>query len=117
MSVATHFRELKVYCAAREAALQIFEVSKGFPREERFSLTDQIRRSSRAVGAMIAEAWADSTLDATYLSDDDHHAMSAEWERIAAMLSRMIDRASDFSKNAPDTDYRTREESEVWGDL
>jgi four helix bundle protein len=52
-----HFRELEVYQLAIEAALRIFEISKCFPIEERYSLTDQIRRSSRSVCANIAEAW------------------------------------------------------------
>ena len=55
MEVARSFRDLRVYKAAREAATLLFEKSKSFPREERYSLTDQIRRSSRAVNAMIAE--------------------------------------------------------------
>ena len=58
MDDARSFRELKVYQAAREAAGRIFAMTKSFPREERYALTDQIRRSSRAVKAMIAEAWA-----------------------------------------------------------
>ena len=49
MAGAKSFRELKVYVAAREAAKQVFAVSEHFPREERYALTDQIRRSSRAV--------------------------------------------------------------------
>lgn len=43
---------------ARELAKEIYELTKAFPKEERYSLTDQIRRSSRSVGAQIAEAWA-----------------------------------------------------------
>jgi len=58
MAEIRSFRDLNVYKSAREAARAIFETSKGFPRDERYSLTDQIRRSSRAVNAMIAEAWA-----------------------------------------------------------
>jgi four helix bundle protein len=50
-------RELEVYQLAFEAAMEIFEVTKAFPREERYSLTDQIRRSSRSVCANITEAW------------------------------------------------------------
>ena len=50
-------RELEVYKLAFEAAMRIFEVTKGFPAEERYSLTDQIRRSSRSVCANLAEAW------------------------------------------------------------
>jgi four helix bundle protein len=52
-----HFRELEVYQLAMDNAMRIFEVSKLFPKEERYSLTDQIRRSSRSVCANIAEAW------------------------------------------------------------
>jgi four helix bundle protein len=47
-----------VYQAAREAALRVFNITKTFPREERYALTDQVRRSSRAVKAMLTEAWA-----------------------------------------------------------
>ncbi len=52
----TH-EDLDVYQIAFEAAMQIFELSKKFPVEERYSLTDQIRRSSRSVCANLAEAW------------------------------------------------------------
>ena len=57
MSVVKHFRELRVYREAFESAMQIFESSKQWPKEERYSLTDQIRRSSRSVCEQIAEAW------------------------------------------------------------
>ena len=57
MSVVKHFRELRVYREAFESAMQIFEYSKQWPKEERYSLTDQIRRSSRSVCEQIAEAW------------------------------------------------------------
>jgi four helix bundle protein len=49
--------ELEVYQVSVEAAMRIFGVSKAFPREETYSLTDQIRRSSRSVSSAIAEAW------------------------------------------------------------
>ena len=52
------FRELRVYQAAMDAAMQIFELTKSFPKDERFSLTDQVRRCSRSVFANIAEAWS-----------------------------------------------------------
>lgn len=51
------FRELEVYKKAFELQQRVFEVSKAFPPEEKYSLTDQIRRSSRSVGANVAEAW------------------------------------------------------------
>ena len=52
-----HFRELRVYREAFDAAMRIFECSKAWPKEERYSLTDQIRRSSRSVCEQIAEGW------------------------------------------------------------
>ena len=51
------FRDLKVYQVSFSLQQEIFEKSKGFPKEELFSLTDQIRRSSRSIGANQAEAW------------------------------------------------------------
>jgi hypothetical protein len=51
------FKDLTVYKKAFELAMQIFEVSKSFPKEEKYSLTDQIRRSSRSVCSSIAEAY------------------------------------------------------------
>ena len=112
----------------------VFEVSKGFPREERFSLTDQIRRSSRAVGAMNAEAWArrrykaafinkideamgeametqswlDTAIDAGYLDNTHFNELDSRFQAIGGKLSRMIDRADDFCKFAPSTDYRAQ---------
>ena len=57
MEHAKSYRDLEVYKLARQLSKEIYEVSKGFPKEEMYSLTDQIRRSSRSVGAQIAEAW------------------------------------------------------------
>src|SRR6266446_7337333 len=132
MGVARTFRDLRVYQLARAAADEIFEASKSFPHEERYSLTDQIRRSSRATKAMISEAWArrrykavfvskidealgevtetqswlDDALDCGYLDSTQFKKMDADWRSIGAMLARMIDRASDFCKYSSDTDYR-----------
>jgi four helix bundle protein len=50
-------RDLEVYRKAFDAGMKIFEVSKGFPKEEMYSLTDQIRRSSRPVCSNLAEGW------------------------------------------------------------
>jgi len=63
----TH-RDLLVYQKARSAAQLIFTTTARFPREEIFSLTDQIRRSSRSVGAQIAEAWAKRRYEAHFIS-------------------------------------------------
>jgi four helix bundle protein len=57
MSNIRHFEDLEVYQLAFDTAMKIFEASKNFPGNERFSLTDQIRRSSRSVCTNIAEAW------------------------------------------------------------
>ncbi|MGD0753610.1 MAG: four helix bundle protein [Bacteroidales bacterium] len=54
MGYVKSFRELEVYKLAREVSKEIFILSKEFPKEEKYSLTDQIRRSSRSVGAQIA---------------------------------------------------------------
>src|SRR5262245_58917671 len=54
---ADSFRDLVVYAKARQLAQDVFRLSKYFPKEEAYSLTDQIRRSSRSIGAQIAEAW------------------------------------------------------------
>ncbi len=52
-----HFRDLEVYQRAFKLAMRIFDITKEFPKEEKFSLVDQIRRSSRSVCSNIAEAW------------------------------------------------------------
>jgi len=61
-------QDLLVYKKAIEAAMEIFEVSKSFPKEETYSLTDQIRRSSRSVPANIAEAWRKRRYKAAFIS-------------------------------------------------
>ena len=132
MAIAKSFRDLNVYRQARETAQKIFELSRQFPTEERYSLTDHIRRSSRAVNAMIAEAWGrrrykavfvnkldealgeatetqswlDDARDSKYLSDDKFNEVDSNCIVICRMLSRMIDRAEDFCKHSPATDYR-----------
>jgi four helix bundle protein len=63
----TH-RELDVYQKAFQTATRIFEVSKEFPREETYSLTDQIRRSSRSVCANLAEAWRKRRYEKSFVS-------------------------------------------------
>ena len=132
MAIARTFRDLRVYQLAEETAQTIFLLSRQFPMEERYSLTDQVRRSSRAVKAMIAEAWdrrrykaifinkidealgeatetqswSDDARNSGYLSVDQFDALDSKYISIGQMLSRMIDRADDFCKHAPSTDYR-----------
>ncbi len=61
-------RELGIYQKAFEAAMEIFQLSKKFPVEERYSLTDQVRRSSRSVCANLAEAWRKHRYEAAFVA-------------------------------------------------
>ena len=117
-----HFRELRVYRDAFEAAMHIFECSKQWPQEERYSLTDQIRRSSRSVCEQIAEAWRKRRYIAHFrgkLTDADSEAAETQlwlefalrcgyitqvlfdeldtiYEHISGGLVRMMDRADQW---------------------
>ena len=62
------FRDLVVYQKAHDAARSVFSRSREFPREERYSLTDQSRRASRSVGAQIAEAWGKRRYEKHFIS-------------------------------------------------
>jgi four helix bundle protein len=76
--IKTH-RELEVYKTSSDIAMQIFNKSKSFPVEERYSLTDQVRRSSRSVCANLAEAWRKRRYEASFISKlSDAEAEAAE---------------------------------------
>ncbi len=76
--VRTH-QDLEVYRKAFDSAMQIFEMSKSFPRDERYSLTDQIRRSSRSVCANLAEAWRKRRYEKAFISKlSDSESEAAE---------------------------------------
>ncbi len=126
MAIIRSFRDLKVYQRAREEAQRIFKLSQPFPREERYSLTDQIRRSSRAVKSMIAEAWAhrrypasfvskltdalgeatetqswlDDALDCGYINSAQYRDHDAAWQSLGGMINNTIERADDFCRVA-----------------
>jgi len=77
--IITRFEDLEVYQLALSIQREVFELTKNFPKEERYSLTDQIRRSSRSVGANIAEAWHKRKYPAHFSSKlTDADAESAE---------------------------------------
>jgi hypothetical protein len=61
-------QDLEVYKKAFEAAMEIFEISRRFPKEETYSLTDQVRRSSRSVSANLAEAWRKRRCRAAFIA-------------------------------------------------
>ena len=81
------FKELNVYRSGLDSAMCIFELTKRFPVEERYSLTDQVRRSSRSVCANIAEAWRKRRYPASFvskLSDADAEAAETQvWLEMA----------------------------------
>jgi len=115
-------RELEVYKLAYAIQQEIFEITKAFPKEELYSLTDQIRRSSRSVGANLSEAWAKRRYPAHFsskLSDADgeseetihwlHTAYSCEFiseaihkdliekcNKVCGMLNKMSDNADQW---------------------
>lgn len=112
--IRTH-RDLQVFQLSFEAGMQIFNISKSFPREEIYSLTDQIRRSSRSVSGNIAEAfrkrkypkafiaklsdsegesaetqvWLDYALKCGYLEEKDHSLLNDKYGHIISMLVNM----------------------------
>lgn len=138
MPYAKAFWELVVYQRARELQGKVFEMTKTLPREEAYSLTDQIRRSSRSIGAQIAEAWAKreyvkhftsklsdaqaenfetqhwliAATDAQYWARDDSALLFDLCNQIGRMLTRMSDRADEFCTDLHTN--RLREVSPEW---
>jgi four helix bundle protein len=116
-------RDLKVYQLAYRLALEVFRESRTFPQEERYSLTSQIRRSSRSVAANVAEGyrkrqypsmfsskmadadaeatetqvWLDFARDCGYLSIESHRDLTARYLEVGRMLSAMIAKPERFS--------------------
>jgi four helix bundle protein len=119
-------RDLKVFQLAYRLAMEIFHLSKGFPREEVYSLTDQIRRSSRSVAANLAEGfrkrrypnmlvnkltdcdgeatetqvWLDFALDCGYLSKENHGHLTSGYEEVGRMLSGMMANPKRFTPSS-----------------
>jgi len=116
------FRDLKVFQLSYQLALEIFNITKNFPKEELYSLTDQIRRSSRSVPANIAEAWRkrkypksfvsklvdslgeesetevrlDFSKDLKYINSEKHKYFIDKYDEVARMLSAMISNPEKF---------------------
>lgn len=91
MSALAHvksYRELIVYQKSRILAQEIFGITRAFPKEEMFSLTDQVRRSSHSVGAQIAEAWAKRRYEKHFISKltdaDGEQLETQHWIETAA---------------------------------
>ena len=118
----TNFKDLIVYEKAFAHAMTIFHLTKSFPKAEQFSLTDQIRRSSRSICTNIGEAWRkrrypahfvskltdsdaeasetmiwlDIALECGYLDAQVHKKLLSEYEQIGRMLGSMITRPEKF---------------------
>jgi len=90
-------RELDVYRLAFDTAMEIFEISKSFPKEERYSLTDQIRKSSRSVCTNLAEGWRKRRYEAVFinkLSDAGQEAAETQTWLEFALACRYINGAA-----------------------
>lgn len=120
----TSFRDLEVYKLCRKLSKEIFEITKKFPKEEAYSLTDQIRRSSRSIGAQIAESWAkrryekhfvskltdadgeqletqhwiETSQDCAYITKEQTEYFLNEYSKIGKMISTMISKSDTFCK-------------------
>lgn len=116
------FKDLVVYQKAFEHAMKIFHLTKKFPKAEQFSLTDQIRRSSRSICANLGESWRkrrypahlvskltdadaeasetmvwlDFSLECGYLPLEAHKQLASEYEQIGKMLGSMISAPEKF---------------------
>ena len=116
-------KELNVYKLAYEAALELHEITKSFPQDEKYSLTDQIRRSSRSVCANLAEAWrkrrykknfisklSDSEAEAgetqvwidmaesfKYIDNKTHNSLFDKYEHIIAMLINISNQSEKWT--------------------
>jgi len=120
--IRTH-KDLRVYQLSFEAGMEIFELSKKFPKEEKYSLTDQIRRSSRSVSGNLAEAfrkrrypkhfisklsdsegesaetqvWFDYALACKYIDKDIHNSLFDKYDHIISMLVNMANKPEKWS--------------------
>jgi len=116
------FKDLIVYQKSYRLAMEVFELTKSFPKEEKYSLIDQIRRSSRAVPANISaawvrrkypkffvsklldsleeqtetEVWIDMSFDCKYIDDQLHSSLLDRYQEIAKMLHSMINNPDKF---------------------
>lgn len=119
------FKELLAYKKSFELAMEIFELSKTFPKEEKYSLTDQIRRSSRSVSANIAESyrkrryvnhfiskltdsdaensetnvWLDYSLQCKYINQETFEILNIKSNEIGKLINSMINNPGKFGCN------------------
>src|SRR4051812_15679775 len=96
--MATSFKELRVWQNAIELSMQVFHLSKSFPSDEKYSLTDQFRRSTRSIAANVSEAWRKRRYVNAFVSKlNDSEAEAAEsqtWTEIALRCGYVDDTAA-----------------------
>jgi four helix bundle protein len=123
MNAIKSHKELIVYQLAFKVSMEIFQITKSFPKEETYSLTSQIRRSSRSVCANLAEAfrkrryekafisklsdsegeavetqvWLDYSTGSGYLNEEPYHKLFNEYEKIIGMIVNMINQPEKWS--------------------
>ncbi|MFY8037507.1 MAG: four helix bundle protein [Cyclobacteriaceae bacterium] len=123
---AGSFRDLTVYKKAFELAMEVFKVSKSFPTEEKYSLTDQVRRSSRAVCSCIGEAyrkrnykahfvskstdadmentetrvWFDFALACNYITNEKWNDLELKAEEVGKLLNHMIENPEKYDRKS-----------------
>jgi len=121
------FKDLLAYKKAFQLAMEIFKISKSFPKEEKYSLTDQIRRSSRSTCANLAEAyrkriypkhfitkltdsdgensetdvWLDFAKECGYISEEQYNPLHAECIEIGKLINYMINNPDKFGSSTP----------------
>lgn len=105
MAHISTYKELRVYQAAMAAAMRIFQVTKNFPAEERYSLTDQIRRSSRSVCTNLGEAWRKRRYSAHFVSKLSDSEGEAEETRVLLEISWRCGYVSKIAADDLDGDY------------
>jgi four helix bundle protein len=99
------YRELRVYQSAFEAAMRIFELTKTFPIEEKYSMVDQMRRSSRSVCANIGEAWRKRRYRAHFVSKLSDSESEAEETRVWLEFSNRCGYLNDRTFDELDKTY------------
>jgi len=123
MNAIKSHKELIVYQLAFKVSMEIFQITKSFPKEEVYSLTSQIRRSSRSVCANLAEAfrkrryekafisklsdsegeaaetqvWLDYSIECGFLNEETYHKLFNEYEKTIGMLVNMINQPEKWS--------------------
>lgn len=126
MAIIYGYKELKVFEKAFRLSMVVFELSKGFPKEEKYALTDQLRRSSRAICSNIAEAWAKKIYmkhfvsklsdslgeefetevwlkfcyECSYINTEVYETLTSEYEEVRKLLIYMMNNSRTFCEKA-----------------